>query len=125
VHAAYAILIWWNSFHWKRGRFAAALFLLLTLIATLGTGQHYLIDLIVAAPYSVMCQALATRTVPSKSLAFWGGGITGLWLILLRWFPSVLVAHPARLWLLALATVLTAFLMGRKLETEAYEDSNG
>src|SRR5205085_8183990 len=58
VHFACALLIWWNvarlSLRW---RIAAALFLLLTVFATLGFGEHYLIDLIVAVPFSVAAQA--------------------------------------------------------------------
>jgi hypothetical protein len=62
LHLSWAILLWraakpgWNSW-------AMALFALLTAISTLTTGEHYLIDLIVALPYAA-CWSLA---IPRKS----------------------------------------------------------
>ena len=52
VHMATALLIVWFSRHWKIGSVLAILFLILTMLATLGSGEHYLVDLIVAIPYT-------------------------------------------------------------------------
>ncbi len=62
LHITWAILLWraakpgWKSW-------AMALFVLLTAISTLTTGEHYLIDLIVALPYAA-CWSLAIRRKP-------------------------------------------------------------
>jgi hypothetical protein len=54
VHASTAFLIVWFSWRWKVGRVFSLAYLVLTVIATLGSGQHYLFDLIVAAPYAAL-----------------------------------------------------------------------
>jgi membrane-associated phospholipid phosphatase len=54
LHSAWALLIWWSlrySKNWMRG--LATVFLALTLLATLGLGEHYPIDLVVALPFAV------------------------------------------------------------------------
>jgi hypothetical protein len=59
LHVTWAILLWRAAKPgWKR--WAMALFVLLTAISTLTTGEHYLIDLIVALPYAA-CWSLAIR----------------------------------------------------------------
>ena len=74
----------------RRFRIAAALFLAVTLVATMVKGHHYLIDLVVAVPFSVGVQALATslmhRTRPGQGVILNGICVIG-WLY-------VLVAHP-------------------------------
>jgi len=52
-HFAGALLICWFTRHWLAGRVASSVFLVLTTLATLGLGEHYLIDLIAAIPYTV------------------------------------------------------------------------
>lgn len=52
-HASTAILTFWFLRHWNWGQIAGGTFLVLTLLSTLGTGQHYLFDLICAVPYSI------------------------------------------------------------------------
>ncbi len=51
-HFACALLILWFLRHWWWGRSAGAIFAALTAVATLGSGQHYLIDLIASVPYT-------------------------------------------------------------------------
>ena len=53
LHMAAALLILWFARHWIAGRLLAVVFVVLTVLATLGSGEHYLLDLIVAVPYSV------------------------------------------------------------------------
>jgi len=62
VHFSTALLIFWFLRRWKMGRIFGAVFLLLTFLATLGLGEHYLFDLIVAVPYTFGIYRLASRT---------------------------------------------------------------
>jgi len=51
MHVAWAILLWRAAIpEWKRK--AMAVFVLLTAISTLTTGEHYLIDIFAAIPYA-------------------------------------------------------------------------
>jgi hypothetical protein len=59
LHMAWVLLAWWYSRGlsvWERG--IAMMFVVFTAFATLGTGEHYFIDLVVAYPFSVMMQSL-------------------------------------------------------------------
>lgn len=61
-HLAWALLLWWNSRPLMLGvRIAAGLFLLGTAVATLATGEHYLVDLVVAIPFAVAVDAAIGR----------------------------------------------------------------
>jgi len=65
-HFAGALLICWFTRHWAAGRVASGVFLALTTLATLGLGEHYLIDLIAAVPYTYCILRLGRTTlVPS------------------------------------------------------------
>src|SRR5581483_378110 len=55
LHMTWVLLVWWNSrglARWVRA--IAMLFVVLTVLATLGTGEHYFIDLVAAFPFSLM-----------------------------------------------------------------------
>jgi len=52
VHTSTALLILYFMWRWPWGRMAAFIILALTVLATLGSGQHYLFDLICAIPYT-------------------------------------------------------------------------
>lgn len=53
VHMSSALLILWFFWQWPLGRTAGIIFLALTIIATLGSGQHYAFDLLCAVPYAI------------------------------------------------------------------------
>ncbi|HEX3124504.1 MAG TPA: phosphatase PAP2 family protein [Rhodanobacteraceae bacterium] len=60
VHFSTALLIWWYSRKWLWPLLSASAFLLLTEIATLASGQHYVFDLIAAVPYTAGAVLTAT-----------------------------------------------------------------
>ena len=65
VHVAATLLVFWNSIGWpKWARAITAVFLLLTVLATLGFGEHYLVDLVVAVPFCLAVQAAWTTGLP-------------------------------------------------------------
>jgi len=51
-HFACALLFCWFLRYWCVGRIVGGVFLVLTFVATLGSGQHYLVDLIGSVPYT-------------------------------------------------------------------------
>ncbi|MBV9179851.1 MAG: phosphatase PAP2 family protein, partial [Acidobacteria bacterium] len=115
LHMTWALLIWFNSKPFSRlTRTLAFMFLLTTMVDTLGTGEHYLIDLVVAFPFAVAVQAICNRVVPMKSRNRWLPilgcvCLVTIWLVLLRTGERVFLLTPAIPWACILAsTVLSA-----------------
>jgi hypothetical protein len=90
LHFAWALLVWWNlrrrskSYRLFTGGFLAA-----TGVATLGTGEHYLVDLIVAVPFALALQALFIAPPTVSRERRWvavaiGVGLTLAWVLALR-----------------------------------------
>jgi hypothetical protein len=90
VHFACALLIWWNTAGLRHlWRWLAVGFVGMTFLATLGFGEHYLVDLVVAFPFAVAVQAATLRArswaSQERRMAFGGGVIlTVCWLAALR-----------------------------------------
>lgn len=123
LHAAWALLIFWRAS--RAGRMAMAaggIFLGLTLLATLGLGEHYLIDLVVAAPFAAAIHAVFTagrdRNRAWKFTVLVNAALVAGWLAALR--AGILVHIPvAAAWGLASATLAWAFWSKAKLHAPA------
>jgi hypothetical protein len=111
LHMTWALLIWWNmkpisrTFSW-----ASFLYVLFTICGTLGTGEHYLVDLVVAFPFALMIQAMCTRELSvfssARGKAMFGGlGGTLAWICLLRYGNHLFWLSPVIPWILIVATV--------------------
>jgi hypothetical protein len=114
LHVGWVILLWWNS----RGfpialRALLLLYVCLTVVATLGLGQHYLVDLVVSLPFALAVQSATSYVLPSKlrriPALVAGVGMTTAWLLLLRFGVSWALKSPAIPWTLILATASTTF----------------
>jgi hypothetical protein len=120
VHFACALLIWWNAAGLARGwRWLAAGFVAMTFLATLGFGEHYFVDLVVALPFAVAMQSFALRTRSwayfERRVAFWGGaGLTVCWIVALR--AGLFLSAPALAWFAVLATCALALWWKRGLD---------
>ncbi len=120
LHFAYALLIWWNTAGLHRAwRWLAAVFLALTLLAALGFGEHYLVDLVVAVPFAVTMQPLALRArswAPvERRLAVAGGAVLTLgWIIALR--SGVFLNSTALAWGAVVVTLLLSLWWKRALD---------
>ena len=121
LHMAWVLLVWWNS----RGlacwiRAIALLFVVLTVMATLGTGEHYFIDLVVAFPFSLMVQALCSYSLPFRSGArrnafLFGTFVTLIWLALLSFTTTIFWSSPVLPWAMIVATVAPSILLWNRL----------
>ena len=70
LHVAWDVHVWWNSKRFPIAlRAAVFLFLFMTVIATLGSGQHYLVDLVVSLPFALTVQSAASYAFPGQSHA--------------------------------------------------------
>lgn len=72
VHMSTAILIWWFLKRWPWGNVAGIVFMVLIVLATLGSGQHYCFDLLCAVPFSALVlwltQERQVSAVPAPAL---------------------------------------------------------
>jgi hypothetical protein len=73
VHTAAAILVLLFLWPWRWGRALGGAYLALIVLATLGSGQHYLFDLLMAVPYVCGVLWLALAIEDHRSLARIGG----------------------------------------------------
>ena len=105
LHFGWTLLIYLNV-RWSRWRrIGAGLLLALIAIATVGFGQHYLIDLIVAVPFILAVQEASERLWPPVIV---NGTLTMAWLLALR-FERGLLSEPAFLaWVLVIGTLAVA-----------------
>jgi hypothetical protein len=121
LHTAWVLLVWWNSKGLARWiRAIALLFLILTVMATLGTGEHYFVDLIVAFPFALMVQAMCSYALPfgsgARRTAFlFGTFVTLLWMAVLSFATSIFWVSPVVPWAMTVATVAPSILFWNRL----------
>src|ERR1700682_3241526 len=121
LHMAWVLLVWWYSrglSWWERA--IALVFLFFTVLATLGTGEHYFVDLIVAFPFALLMMSLCAFSLKlsdrSRILAF-GTGFAGTlgWFALLRRALPLFWRTPAIPWAFCAATVVVTLVCERLL----------
>ncbi len=119
LHVGWTLLLFWNMR--KRSRWiaaGAALYLLMTALATLGFGEHYLADLMVAPPLALAIQAGCTRVASAarwRALAV-GGIITLGWLIAFRSGIALAVPAGGMVWILSAFTAIVPMVAAWRLE---------
>jgi hypothetical protein len=121
LHMTWVLLVWWNSRGLPRWvRTIALLFVLFTAMATLGTGEHYFIDLVVAFPFSLMVQALCSFGLPfrggeRRNAFLFGAFVTLIWLALLSFSTSLFWISPLIPWTMIVATVSASIFLWNRL----------
>jgi PAP2 superfamily len=122
LHMAWVLLAWWNSKGLSRWiRVIAFAFVIFTILATLGTGEHYFVDLVVAFPFALMVQALCLYPLPFKSgsrrVAFLFGTFASLaWMALISFATPFLWISPVIPWAMVIATISVSILMMHHLQ---------
>ena len=111
LHMGWTLMSLWYSrglSPWERG--LAMLFVAFTVIATMGTGEHYLIDLVVAFPFVLFLQAACATALKWNDARRWAPFAFGLaavlvWLWALRYTPHVFWYSAAIPWILCALTI--------------------
>lgn len=132
LHMTWVLLVWWNSKGlpaWVRA--IALAFVWFTVLATLGTGEHYLIDLVVAFPFSLMVQALCSYSLsfssgPRRTTFVFGTFVTLIWLGLLSFATKLFWISPLLPWAMIVGTIVpSVFLWHRLLRSFASVEGSG
>ena len=111
LHMAWILWCWWWAYDLKPwAKYVLAGFLVFTVVATMGTGEHYFVDLVVAFPFTLMVLGLfglSLRWSDARRLAAIAGGLAGtlLWLVLLRYANRLFWFSPAVPWTFIAATI--------------------
>jgi hypothetical protein len=129
LHMGWAVLLYWNSKRFPSAlRAALFVFLLLTIVATLGGGQHYLIDLVVSLPFVLAVQSAASLAGPNRrrhiAALLVGLSATFAWLFMVRFGQPLAMISPAVSWSLILIT-LVATIWLRSWSSKTDDGSDG
>ncbi len=120
LHTAWALAVFWTarrfSLPW---RLALRGLLVLMLLQTLVF--HYLIDMVVAVPFTLALYAAVQTTVPwsapqRRYTCLMGALLVATWMIVLRWGIPLFLTSPAVPWTAALVTIISSCYAWRKLE---------
>jgi hypothetical protein len=122
LHLGWVLLAWWYSRGlslWERG--IAMAFVMFTIFATMGTGEHYLIDLVVAFPFAVFLQGLCALGLRRNdrtrlTAVLYGLLLTLGWIAALRFGLKVFWISPILPWACCLVTVASTIFVQRSLE---------
>jgi hypothetical protein len=109
LHTAWAVAVFWHARGLGRAwTAAAAVFLALTLLATLGLGAHYVVDLVagVALVGAVGAALLGAYREALVSVALLLG-----WMVAVAAAPALFAHHPAVCWPVATAVTLVPMVL--------------
>jgi len=116
LHMAWAVLLFWNTKGFSRAiRIFMFVFLLLTMVAAIGVGEHYFVDLVAGLPFALFVQAVVW---PGEKPAFsqraitaaTGLGLTLAWMLLVRFGAQWMLISPILPWALIVATTTTVWI---------------
>jgi len=123
LHFAAVLLLFWNSYVWPNwGRVLCCISVFLVAFATLGLGEHYLADLVVAFPFCLLMQSFWTQILPFSNREKFralivGATLTVTWFALLRYGMMIFIFWRALSWILSLFTIGATLIVERKLAT--------
>jgi cytochrome P450 len=121
LHLASVILAYWHARPYGRwARAVAAVFVIGTVLATLGLGEHYFVDLVVALPFTLALHAACMPGWPNlrrtRRDAFLGSaGLVAIWYIVLFFGLLFLLISPVIAWGLTLGTLAAVLWLERRL----------
>jgi hypothetical protein len=121
LHVGWALLVCWICFAMcrrSRWRWLALAYLILTMLATLAGGEHYLVDLVASFPFSLAIWALCYPSGwdPQRVLTIAGSCLALIvWIAVIRFFPSLLWCSIVLPWLLSGLLVGGAIYAFRRL----------
>lgn len=125
LHLAWVVLLYWNTKGLSRAlRIFLAGYVALTAVATLGTGEHYFVDLVAGVPFALSVQAIVSpgRNVPfsRRAIAAASGlALTFVWLLLVRFGAKTMLISPVLPWSLVAATGAAVWMLNSWFASQA------
>jgi len=118
LHVGWTMLLFWNMRYSRWMQTVLGIYMIMTMLATLGSGEHYLADLIVAAPLALAIQAACSTMIRGREQ--WiamtiGAVITLAWLIAFRTGAALAIPAGAATWTLAALTVAVPVVIAWRL----------
>jgi hypothetical protein len=123
LHMAWVLLIWWNSKGLARWiRVVALAFVIFTVLTTLGIGEHYFVDLVVAFPFALMVQSLCLYPLPfqhscRRAAFLFGTFATLAWMAVLSFATPLFWISPVIPWAMVIATILVSSWLAHRLQS--------
>jgi len=123
LHMTWVLLVWWNSKGLARWIRAVALaFVVFTVLATLGIGEHYFVDLIVAFPFALMVQSLCLYSVSLRqscrgTALLFGTLVSLAWMALVSFATPFFWLSPVIPWTMVIATISASSFLAHRLQS--------
>lgn len=127
LHVGWALLVCWicsDICRASRWRWLALVYLVLTMLATLVGGEHYLVDLVASFPFSLDIWALCYPSGwdPPRILTIAGSSLALLsWIGIIRYFPGLLWSSIILPWLLSALLIGGAIYAFVRLSNKHHE----
>jgi len=121
LHMGWVLLAWWFSRSLSLvERAIVAFFVVFTIFSTMGTGEHYFIDLIAAFPFALLIESLCLyerpwRSSPRLISALFSLALIFVWFAVLRYAPHIFLISPLLPWLACMLTVAACSFFDRSL----------
>ncbi len=117
LHFGGSLLLFWMSRPWRWLRMVTGAICVVTALATMSSGEHYMIDLVVAMPYALAILALASDVRERRIPLLVGSAMVFAWLVALRYFTI----PPVLSWPLVVATIALSFGLERRLASSLWK----
>jgi membrane-associated HD superfamily phosphohydrolase len=114
LHFGSALMLYFNSMPWRRLRTFILIFVILTGVAVLAAGEHYVTDLVVAVPFVVILQSLFGAHPNKIIAALFSGVLLCFWFLVIVTVQVNGTPRPA-LWVLTAGSISCPVLLGRRL----------
>jgi hypothetical protein len=123
LHMAWVLLLCWNAKGLSRAlRVFLGVYLALTAMSALGTGEHYFVDLVAGIPFALFVQAVVSPNTKAPAFRRAVVSVAGLaltlgWLLLVRFGARGMLVSPVLPWSLVIVTGILVWRIKLWFET--------